>query len=54
MELFGPVQWYWMEEVEPRTARKFLLVENALREDRMPVVQPHERLGDISWKLEPR
>lgn len=53
-EFFGPVQWYWVEEVEPRNGRKFLLVDNALREDRISVVQPHERLGEISWKLERR
>ncbi|HBA86853.1 MAG TPA: DUF4123 domain-containing protein [Geobacter sp.] len=52
-ELFGPVQWYWMEEVEPRNGRRFLLVDNALREDRISIVQPHERLGEVSWKLEP-
>jgi len=32
---FGPVDWFLVEDVEPRGVRKFILANNALREDRM-------------------
>lgn len=51
-DIFGPVQWFFMEDVDPRMARRFFLVDNALCEDRIPVVQPRERLEVISWKSE--
>ena len=35
--IFGPVSWYLMEDVEPRNGRKFLFINNALREDKMSV-----------------
>jgi hypothetical protein len=53
-DLFGPVQWFFVEDAEPGMARRFFLVDNALRDDRIAVVQPRERLEVMSWKLESR
>lgn len=53
-DFFGPVQWFFVEDAEHGMARRFFLVDNALHDDRIAVVQPRERLEVISWKLESR
>ncbi|QWV94609.1 DUF4123 domain-containing protein [Geomonas oryzisoli] len=51
-QFFGPVQWFLVEERTPGTARKFFRTGNALREDRIAVAQPHQRVGEVSWRFE--
>lgn len=53
-DFFGPAQWFFVEDAEPGMAKNLFLVDNALREDRISVVQPCERLEVISWKSESR
>lgn len=49
-QFFGPVQWYLTEDGIPGTAIKFSLIDNALREDRMAIAQPHKNVEEASWK----
>ncbi len=53
MEFFGPVQWYLTEDGIPMIARKFFLIDNALRDDRMAIAQPHKNVEEASWKYGP-
>jgi hypothetical protein len=52
-EFFGPVQWYLTEDGTPGIARKFFLIDNALRDDRMAIAQPHKNVEEASWKYGP-
>lgn len=52
-DFFGPVQWYLTEDGIPGMARKFFLVDNALRDDGMEIAQPHENFEEAPWKYGP-